>query len=316
MTEITHRFVDSQSGLRMHVAEAGEGPLVLLLHGFPECWYSWRHQLTALADAGFHAVAPDQRGYARTGGPADPAPYSILHLVGDAVGLIEALGGERAVVVGHDWGAPVAWHTAQMRPDKVRGVVGMSVPHRPRSSTPPVASMRRMFGDGFYMVRFQEPDAPEAEFDRDRAAAFRRMLYAASGDGPGTALIAPEGGGVLDACPEPEKLPAWLTEDDIAAYVAEYADSGFTGPINWYRNLDRNWDLTAAWHRAQISPPALYIAGDRDLVATGAMHAVEHLSDFVPNLRDTVWLSGCGHWTQQECPAEVNDALIGFLDAL
>ncbi|WP_301177940.1 alpha/beta fold hydrolase [Actinomadura geliboluensis] len=131
MTEITHRFVQSESGLRMHVAEAGEGPLVLLLHGFPECWYSWRHQLTALAEAGFHAVAPDQRGYARTGGPAEADQYTILHLAGDAVGLIDALGADRAVVAGHDWGAPVAWAVAQMRPDKVRGVIGMSVPHRP-----------------------------------------------------------------------------------------------------------------------------------------------------------------------------------------
>ncbi|MFB4302005.1 alpha/beta fold hydrolase [Actinomadura sp. NTSP31] len=316
MTEITHRHVESQSGLRMHVAEAGEGPLVLLLHGFPECWYSWRHQLTALADAGYHAVAPDQRGYARTGGPLETGEYSILHLVGDVVGLIEALGGGRAVVVGHDWGAPVAWHTALMRPDKVRGVVGMSVPHRPRSSRPPVEAMRRMFGDGFYMVRFQEPGAPEAEFDGDRAAVFRRLMHGASGDGGGAAWIAPEGGGLLDTVPEPEKLPAWLSEDDIATYVAEYADSGFTGPINWYRNLDRNWELTTAWHRAQVSPPALFLAGDRDVVATGAPHAIETMTDFVPNLRETVWLSGCGHWVQQERPAEVNDALIGFLRAL
>ncbi|URN05643.1 alpha/beta hydrolase [Actinomadura madurae] len=313
MTEITHRRVQSQSGLRMHVAEAGEGPLVLLLHGFPECWYSWRHQLTALAEAGYHAVAPDQRGYARTGGPAEADQYTILHLAGDAVGLIDALGEDRAVVVGHDWGAPVAWAVAQMRPDKVRGVVGMSVPHRPRSSGPPVASMRRMFGDGFYMVRFQEPDAPEAELDRDRAATFRRMLSGMSGDGPGPMLVAPENGGFLDVLPDPEKLPGWLTQDDIAAYVEEYAESGFTGPVNWYRNLDRNWELTAAWHRAPIGPPALYIGGDRDGVALGARHVIDSLSDFVPNLRGTVWLSGCGHWTQQERPAEVNDALLAFL---
>lgn len=314
MTEIAHRFVEGNGGLRMHVAEAGEGPLVLLLHGFPECWYSWRHQLTALAAAGFHAVAPDQRGYARTGGPADPAQYTIMHLAGDAVGLVDALGAERAVVVGHDWGAPVAWAVAQMRPDKVRGVVGMSVPHRPRSSRPPVATMRRHFGDGFYMVRFQEPDVPEAELDRDRAATFRRMFHAISGDGPGSALVAPEGGGVLDALPEPDELPAWLTADDIAAYVAEYADSGFTGPVNWYRNLDRNWDLTAAWHRAPVTPPALFVAGDRDPVA--APDAVARLRDFVPNLRGTVSLPGCGHWTQQERPAEVNRALLDFLHTL
>ncbi|GAA2129065.1 alpha/beta fold hydrolase [Actinomadura napierensis] len=318
MTEITHRHVESQSGLRMHVAEAGEGPLVLLLHGFPECWYSWRHQLVALAEAGYHAVAPDQRGYARTGGPAEAGEYSILHLVGDVVGLIEALGGGRAVVVGHDWGAPVAWHTAQLRPDKVRGVVGMSVPHRPRSSRPPVRVMRETLGEGFYMVYFQQPGVPEAEFERDPATTFRRSLYAASGQAPAHVPIIPEGGGFLDILPEPAELPDWFTKDDIATYVAEYADSGFTGPVNWYRNLDRNWELTAAWHRAPISPPALFVAGDRDAVLAfpGARKALDRMSDFVPNLQSIVVLPECGHWVQQERPTEVNDALIGFLRAL
>lgn len=230
MTEIGHRYVESASGLRMHVAEYGEGPLVLLLHGFPECWYSWRHQLLALADAGFHAVAPDQRGYARTGGPEAADQYSILHLVSDAVGLIDALGEETAVVAGHDWGAPVAWATAQFRPDKVRGVIGLSVPHRPRSSGPPVEAMRTMLGDGFYMVHFQRPDVPEAELGRDPEATFRRMLYAGSGDGPGLVPIVPEGGGFLDVCAEPDALPGWLTEDDIAAFAAEYRESGFSRP--------------------------------------------------------------------------------------
>ncbi|GLZ14213.1 epoxide hydrolase [Actinomadura sp. NBRC 104425] len=318
MTEITHRHVQSTSGLRMHIAEAGSGPLVLLLHGFPECWYSWRHQLVALAEAGYHAVAPDQRGYARTGGPSRVEEYTILHLVGDAVGLIDALGEEQAAVVGHDWGAPVAWAAAQLRPDRVRGVVSMSVPHRPRTSRPPVAKMRQQLGEGFYMVYFQQPDVPEAEFDRDRTAAFRRLLFAASGDGPGLAPIVPDGGGFLDLCPEPAELPAWLTEDDIAAYVREYEDTGFTGPLNWYRNLDRNWELTAAWHRAPITPPALFIAGDRDLVAAApkARDSVAGMKTFVPDLRDTVWLPGCGHWTQQERPDEVNRALIDFLGAL
>ncbi|WP_067823182.1 alpha/beta fold hydrolase [Actinomadura kijaniata] len=316
MTDITHRFVESASGLRMHVAEAGEGPLVLLLHGFPECWYSWRHQLRALAEAGFHAVAPDQRGYARTGGPAEVDQYTLLHLAGDAVGLIDALGEERAVVVGHDWGAPVAWAVAQLRPDRVRGVAGLSVPHRPRSSRPPVETMRELFGDGFYMVHFQQPDVPEAELGRAPEATFRGMLYAASGDAPGFLPVVPEGGGFLDVCPQPEELPAWLTEEDIATYAAEYADSGFAGPVNWYRNLDRNWDLTAAWHRAPVTPPALFVAGDRDVVAAGARDVIDRMRDFVPDLRDTVWLPGCGHWTQQERPAEVNEALLGFLRSL
>ncbi|XVQ09002.1 alpha/beta fold hydrolase [Spirillospora sp. CA-255316] len=313
MTEISHRFVESTSGLRMHVAEAGSGPLVLLLHGFPECWYSWRHQLVALAEAGYHAVAPDQRGYARTGGPADPGQYTIHHLVGDAVGLIDALGEEQAVVAGHDWGAPVAWAAAQFRPERVRAVIGMSVPHRPRSSRPPVQAMREMFGDGFYMVHFQRPGVPEAELDQDRTATFRRVLSGVSAGMP----VVPGGGGFLDAAPEPDGLPDWLTEEDIAAYVREYETAGFTGPLNWYRNLDRNWELTAAWHRAPVTPPALYIGGDRDpVVAGGARTAVDRLADFVPNLRDTVWLAGCGHWTQQERPGEVSEAMIRFLRGL
>ncbi|WP_433335811.1 alpha/beta fold hydrolase [Spirillospora sp. CA-294931] len=316
MVEITHRFVESTSGLRMHVAEAGEGPLVLLLHGFPECWYSWRHQLTALAEAGYHAVAPDQRGYARTGGPSEIDQYSILHLIGDAVGLVDALGEGPAVVAGHDWGAPVAWGTAQLRPDLVRAVIGLSVPHRPRSSRPPIAGFRQKAGDGFYKLYFQQPDVPERELDRDRADTFRRTLYAVSGDAPPNPMIVPEGGGFLDFCPSPDVLPDWLTEDDIAAYVTEYQDSGFTGPLNWYRNLDRNWELTAAWHRAPITPPALFVVGDRDPVVAGRRSAVDSMGDFVVNLRETVWLPGCGHWTQQERPKEVNEAMIGFLRGL
>ncbi|MFC0039688.1 alpha/beta fold hydrolase [Actinomadura rayongensis] len=318
MTEITHRVVRSASGLDLHVAEAGEGPLVLLLHGFPECWYSWRHQLAALADAGYHAVAPDQRGYARTGGPADVAAYSLLHLAGDALGLIGALGAETAVVAGHDWGAPVAWAAAQYRPDLVRGVVGLSVPHYPRPSRPPVESLRALAGDGFYMVRFQEPGVPDAEFAKDREATFRRVLWALSGDAEPFVPIIPEGKGFLDVCPEPETLPSWLTEDDIRVFADEYAETGFTGPLNWYRNLDRNWELTAAWQDAPITPPALFVAGERDMVVTapGALQAIERMRRDVPALREPVLLPGCGHWTQQERPAEVSAALIDFLGSL
>jgi epoxide hydrolase A/B len=320
MTEISHRFVDV-NGLRMHIAEAGAGPLVLFLHGFPECWYSWRHQLPAIAAAGYRAVAPDQRGYCRTGGPAATREYTILHTVGDVVGLIAALGEERAVVVGHDWGAPVAWHTALLRPDLVSGVVGLSVPHRPRSSRPPVATMRETFGERFYMVYFQRPSVPEEELERDLTDTFRRVLYSASGEAAAVGGITPhvpEGGGFLDACPEPDRLPGWLTADDIAAYAAEFASAGFTGPLNWYRNLDPNWELTAAWHGAPVTPPALYIAGDRDLVVAPPQtkELIAGMRDFVPNLRDPIWLPGCGHWTQQERPAETNAAILGFLAAL
>jgi len=323
---ISHRFVDAR-GLRMHIAEAGTGPLVLLLHGFPECWYSWRHQLLALAEAGYHAVAPDQRGYGRTGGPAEAEEYTILHLTGDVIALLDALGEPSAVVAGHDWGAPVAWHTALLRPDRVRGVIGLSVPYRPRGSRRPIPTMRQALGDGFYMVYFQQPGVADAELSRDPRQTFIRLLYSASGDGPAGVPVVPPGGGLLDICAEPPPaagqpgtpgLPAWLTSEDIDTFVAEYAGSGFTGPLNWYRNLDRNWELTAAWHHAPVTVPALYVAGDRDLVVTfsGGPGMLPRLRDCAPLLREPVLLGGCGHWTQQERPDEVSKAMIGFIREL
>jgi pimeloyl-ACP methyl ester carboxylesterase len=319
---VSHRLVDA-GGLRMHIAEAGSGPLVLLLHGFPESWYSWRHQLTGLAAAGFHAVAPDQRGYGETQAPADPAAYTILHLAGDAVALMDALGADQAVVAGHDWGSPVAWHTALFRPDRVRGVVGLSVPYRPRGSARPVARLRETLGEGFYMVYFQEPGVADAELGADPAATFRRLLSASSGTGengapPGGLSLIPAGGGVLDTCPEPAALPSWLTEDDIGVYAAQYAQAGFTGPLNWYRNLDRNWELTGAWQHAPVTVPALYMAGEQDLVVAfpGAREGIARMRGIVPRLREPVLLPGCGHWTQQERPAQVTAAITGFIAGL
>jgi pimeloyl-ACP methyl ester carboxylesterase len=315
---VTHRFVDA-GGLRMHIAEAGDGPLVLLLHGFPESWYSWRHQLTALAAAGFHAVAPDQRGYCQTGPPrfADrPAridDYTMLHLTGDVFALMDALGAGTAVVAGHDWGAPVAWHAGLFRPDRVRGVVALSVPYRPRGSAPPIATLRAALGESFYMVYFQQPGVADAELSRDPALTFRNVLYSISGDSPGMTLI-PAGGGFLDAGSVPGELPGWLTQQDIDAYVAQYADAGFTGPLNWYRNMDRNWELTAAWRHAPVTVPALFMAGDRDPVI--GFVSPDSLSEMVPQLTESVILPGCGHWTQQERPAEVNEAMIRFLRGL
>ncbi len=311
---VSHRYL--QAGpLRMHIAEAGQGPLVLLLHGFPESWYSWRHQLTGLAQAGYHVVAPDQRGYCLTGPPpaADPgdeaSEYTILHLTGDIVELMDALGEERAVVAGHDWGAPVGWNLGLFRPDRIRGVIGLSVPYRPRGSAAPIAALRASIGENFYMVYFQRPGVAEAELSRDPQATFRKILYSLSGEAPAFAPVIPEGGGILDACTDPEQLPGWLTQRDIDAYVAQYAQAGFTGPLNWYRNMDRSWELTAAWLHARISVPALFIAGDNDMVLGGA----DRLAEVVPRLAGTVVLPGCGHWIQQERPAEVTAAIAGFL---
>jgi pimeloyl-ACP methyl ester carboxylesterase len=217
-------------------------------------------------------------------------------------------------VAGHDWGAPVAWHCGLFRPDRVRGVIALSVPYRPRGSAAPIATLRRQLGESFYMVYFQQPGVADSELSRDPAVTFRNVLWSLSGEAPGMTLI-PAGGGFLDAAgPAPDSLPPWLTEGDIDAYVAQYADSGFTGPLNWYRNMDRNWELTAAWQHAPVLVPALFIAGDRDPVI--GFVSPDGLGAVVPQLTRSVILPGCGHWTQQERPAEVSAEMIGFLAGL
>ncbi|MGW3246394.1 alpha/beta fold hydrolase [Streptomyces sp. NPDC001070] len=317
---VEHRTVEA-NGIRLHIAEEGRGPLVLLLHGFPECWYSWRHQFAPLAAAGYRVAAPDQRGYARSERPGAVDAYTVLDLVGDVIGLIHALGESRAVVVGHDWGAPVAWHTALLRPDVVRAVAGLSVPPAPRSGdTPPLRSMRELYDGRFYWNYFERPGVADAEFTADPRTTFRRFLYGASGDNPANDPVpaqplVPPGGGFLDLVDEPKELPGWLTEEDLDTFAAEYAEAGFTGGLNWYRNLDRNWRLTAPWAGAALQVPGLYVTGDRDLVYAfpGMSELIPVLRQLHPALREPVVLPGCGHWTQQERPAEVNAVLLEFL---
>ncbi|HEY7653154.1 MAG TPA: alpha/beta hydrolase [Methylomirabilota bacterium] len=319
MSEVQHRVVET-NGIRMHVAEQGTGPLVLLCHGFPESWYSWRHQLQALAAAGFHAVAPDMRGYGQTDRPDEIDRYTLLHLVGDMVGLVDALGGGTAVIAGHDWGAPVAWHSALLRPDRFRAVIGLSVPFRPRGSTRPSTVMPRTDDAVFYQLYFQTPGVAEAELERDVRDSIRRLAFTGSGDGPGGGGLGmvPRTGGFLSHTTSPASLPRWLTEADIEFYAAEFSRTGFRGGLNWYRNIDRNWELLAPFAGARVTVPALYVAGDRDLVVTfpGMDQLIPNLSRFVPNLSRTVMLPGCGHWTQQERAAEVNAAMIEFLKGL
>ncbi len=315
MSQITHRTVDT-NGIRMHVAEQGAGPLVLLCHGFPESWYSWRHQLPALAAAGYHAVAPDMRGYGGTDRPEAIDQYTQLHHVGDMVGLLDALGAETAVIVGHDWGAPVAWNGALLRPDRFRAVAGLSVPYTPRGGTPPTAALARAYGDTFmYMLYFQTPGVAEAELEQNVRSTVRRVLAGISGEGAGMPVL-PKRSTFLQGLPDPEVLPAWLTPADIDFYTAEFERTGFRGGLNWYRNLDRTWELMAAWRGARITVPALFVAGDRDPVILRSRAAMDGLAETVPGLRERVLLPGAGHWTQQERPAEVNDALITFLAGL
>ncbi|MFE3632826.1 alpha/beta fold hydrolase [Streptomyces sp. NPDC059168] len=317
---VEHHMVDV-NGIRLHIAEEGDGPLVVLLHGFPESWHSWHRQFGPLSDAGFRVVAPDQRGYGRSDRPDAVDAYTILHLVGDVVGLVQALGEKKAYVVGHDWGAPVAWHTALLRPDMVLGVAGLSVPPPFRGTRPPLTEMDKRFGGRFYWNYFNRPGVADAEFAKDTRAALRKLVYSASGDAPDAderkqPLVDPERGWVA-TMPDPDVLPEWFTEDDLDQLTESFS-KGFTGALNWYRNIDRNWELTAPWHGAVVTSPALYVYGDRDAVPAfpGTPELIAKLPELMPNLwREPLKLAGCGHWTQQERPNEVNTALIDFLRA-
>ncbi len=306
--------------IRMRVASQGQGPVVLFCHGWPESWYSWRHQMAAVAAAGYRAVAPDMRGYGGTDAPADPAKYTLLHLVGDMVGLLKALGVQQAVLVGHDWGAPVAWHAALLRPDLFPAVVGMSVPYAPPWRTDILGALEKQGIENFYMQYFQAPGVAEAEFERDVDASVRRIHFSGSGDAPGEAgfgMLAP-GAGFLDNTVDPQTLPDWMSDVDLAYYTGEFKRTGFRGGLNWYRCLRLNSELLAPWRGAAIQQPSMFIAGARDSVlrfpATQAQIARYDTS--LPALRGCHILDGAGHWIQRERSAEVSALLLAFLRGL
>jgi pimeloyl-ACP methyl ester carboxylesterase len=320
MPGVTHRIVET-NGIRIHVAEQGTGPLVILCHGFPECWYSWRHQLRALAEAGFRAVALDLRGYGRSDRPKDVEKYTVLHHVGDIVGLLDSFGVKQAVIAGHDVGAAVAWQAALLRPDRFSGVIALGPPFRPRAfggSVPPTTLMPRNENAVFYQLFLQTAEA-ETALGRDLRRTFRSQFYSLSGDVPPSAgggfaagMVPRKGFSLTD----PASLPAWVTESDVDVYVAEFNRSGFRGPLNWWRNIDRGWELMAAFDGAAVTVPALYIVGDRDMLAVVFQQAIARQSTLVPKLRPAIMLPGCGHWTQQERAAEVSAAMIDFLRQL
>ena len=314
---ITHRFIEA-NGIKIHIAETGVGPLVVLCHGFPESWYSWRHQIKALSEAGYHVVAPDMRGYGQTDRPDAIDQYSLFHLVGDIVGLVNAIGDKQAVVIGHDWGAPVAWHCALFRPDLFRAVAGLSVPFRPRGRAAPTSLMPRTDSEIFYQLYFQTEGVAEKEFEQDIRKTIRLVLAGRASKDTAMSPMVPRQGGWHASRPLPSSLPGWLTEADIDFYVAEFQRSGFRGGLNWYRNIDRNWELLAPWTGARVMVPALYMAGEQDLVVKfpGTGQLIANLGQFVPKLQKTIMLPDCGHWTQQEKPDEVNAAIIAFLNEL
>ncbi len=310
---VTQRRV-ATNGIALNIAEAGTGPLVLLLHGFPESWYSWRHQFAPLAAAGYHVVAPDMRGYGKSDKPHEIAAYCQTEIVKDIIGLIPALGYKTAIVIGHDWGAPTAWATALFHPDIVTAVGGLSVPFMPRSPVQPMPMLREMFkGQFFYQLYFQEPGVAEAEFEADIRKSLRTFLLMAGGETDLTKLPPKtDKDNLLSGLPEPEHLPPWLSEADLDFYADEFAASGMRGPLNYYRNHDLYWQQTEG-APTEIRQPAMFVAGTHDGVVMMAAAAIEMMPHFVKDLRINKMIPGIGHWTQQEAPEAVNDAILDFL---
>ena len=317
MNQIQNRFIET-NGIKMYIAQQGKGPLVVLCHGFPESWYSWRHQLKALSENGFSAVAPDQRGYGQTDRPQAIEAYNILQLTGDIVGLVNALEQKQAIIVGHDWGAFVAWHCALLRPDIFRGLVLLSVPYLPRNwgNVPPTQILKKVAGDNeFYQLYFQEPGKAEADLEANVRKTIAMLLYAASAEATPKDSWKPffsKSQKFVSADSVSEKLPSWLREEDLNYFIKEFERTGFRGGLNWYRNLDRNWELTPFLSGAQIQQPTLFIAGEKDAVISMYSEAFENLEKTIPNLKEKILLPDAGHWLQQEQPEKVNQLLINF----
>lgn len=308
------------NGVTLRVAEAGKGPLVILVHGWPESWYSWRNQIPALAAAGYHVIAPDMRGYGYSDRPSAVSDYDIQHLTGDLAGLVEAMGEKQAALVGHDWGAIVSWNAMLLRPDRFSRLAALSVPYGGRGAGPPTEGMRRANGDNFYYILyFQEPGVAEKEFDANPRGLLS-MLYTS----PDTPLAAPTitdpkraAGGWIGRRGAPKASPSWLTAKDLDYYVAQFSHAGFAGGINYYRNFDNNWRTTPQLQGATIAAPVMFLAGEQDIVIAGrnAEALTTQMKRASTDFRGVTLYPGTGHWVQQERAKEVNAALIGFLKA-
>ncbi|GAY35847.1 hypothetical protein CUMW_018910 [Citrus unshiu] len=313
--DIQHKVVNV-NGINMHVAEKGQGPLILFFHGFPLLWYSWRHQIAALASLGYRAVAPDLRGYGDTDAPAEVSSYTCLHLVGDVIALLDAVAAdqEKVFVVGHDWGALIAWYLCLFRPDRVKALVNLSVVFNPRNpNMKPLQVFKAVYGDDYYICRFQEPGEIEAEFAQMGTETVLKEFLTYRNPGP---LFLPKGKGFGHPPDARIDLPSWLSEEDVKYYASKYEKAGFTGGINYYRNIELNWELLAPWTGAQIKVPVKFIVGDLDLTynAPGTKDYINKggFKKAVPLLEEVIVMEGVGHFINEEKPDEVNKHIYNF----
>lgn len=310
MSEIQqHKVKVNGIELNVHIAGPENGPPVWLLHGFPECWYSWREQIPALVALGYRVFVPQMRGYGQSSAPPEVADYELLTLCADIQGAMDLFGHRQVVMVGHDWGAVVAWHLALLEPERVTRLVTMSVPFAGRSRRPVIEIMRELYADRFnYILYFQAPGVAEKELDADIERTLRLFMQ----DQDVFLQQKPASAKLLEGVPLPGKLPAWCSQQDLDVYVQTFAGDGFRGPLNWYRNFERNWQRTEFLAGKQVLQPTLFLIGDRDPVGVFEAHTLKRMPEVVPNLQQAV-LANCGHWIQNEQGARVNELLVGFL---
>ncbi|XP_021889244.1 uncharacterized protein LOC110808163 [Carica papaya] len=311
MEKIEHATV-ATNGINMHVASIGKGPVILFIHGFPELWYTWRHQLLALSALGYRAIAPDLRGYGDTDAPPSIESYTVLHIVGDLVGLLDALGIDQVFLVGHDWGAFIAWHFCLFRPDRIKALVNLSVALNPRNPVrKPVESFRALFGDDYYICRFQEPGEIEEEFAQVDTRKLITCFLASRNPKPPRW---PKEKGFRNIPEEP--LPSWLTEEDVGYYASKFSQKGFTGGLNYYRAMNLSWELIAPWTGVQVKVPVKFIVGDLDITYNiPGMKEYIHGDGFkklVPFLQEIVVMEGVAHFINQEKPEEISAHIYKF----
>ncbi|MEX0339830.1 MAG: alpha/beta fold hydrolase [Arenibacterium sp.] len=321
---MTHGFALQQipsNGITLNAAVEGDGPLVIMVHGWPELWYSWRHQIRPIAQAGYRVVAIDVRGYGGSDKPDAVDAYGMGPLTDDVIGVIDHFGEERAILFGHDWGAPICWNTTALHPDRVAAVAGLSVPYSRRGPVSGLEMSHVLYKDKFFYHHYFQPEGVvEAELEADPRLSLRKIYFSLSGDAASTDpwLNRPKGGGLLDALEDPEVFPEWMSDADLDYYTQNFAQSGFRGAINRYRNMQADYDNLPDIGTNRIKPPACFIGGGKDAVRgfIPGHDMYANAGALCDDMRLSKVIDGKGHWIQQEAAEEVTALLLEFLKSL